>query len=97
LCSFPKAPVGSGRTLCNSIVRSDATPNWVIFETSPANFRKPVSVRRRVPSPRPTPPRLTPITTTALPFVVRVGVEGVRELQLVGEQRPLGEKSRCGF
>src|SRR5215212_9258130 len=39
--------------------------------------------RRRVPLSQPTACRPTPIATTALPFVVRVDVEGVRELQLM--------------
>jgi hypothetical protein len=41
------------------------------------------------PLSRPTLPRRTPIATTALPFVVRVGPEGAVSVRMVAQQRGL--------
>jgi len=38
---------------------------------------------QRAPLSRPTPRRSTPITTTALPFMLRLDTEGVREARLI--------------
>jgi hypothetical protein len=54
-------------------------------------------VRRRKPLSRPTLRRRTPISTTALPFVVHLDVNGGIGVQIVGYQRPLGEEARCGY
>jgi len=44
LYSFPHATVGSGCTQCNNIVRSDATPKWVMFNYGQDAPKKPLAV-----------------------------------------------------